>query len=137
MHQVAMFTGITMAVMIGTIAVGPPAQAVTEIDLDARLSHSASFTHAVGFSEYERIGSQRDVEITVNNIPGLAGKRLKVYVNRQWVGTMLVRQAGYAHREWDTEHGKLVPFASAGDPVRVRTPSGRLVVSGFYHADRD
>ena len=123
--------------MIATIAVGPSARAVTEIDLDARLSHRAPFTHATGFSEYERIGSQREVEVTVNHIPGLAGKRLKVYLNRQWVGTMLVRQTGYAHREWDTGHGENVPFASAGDPVRVRTPSGRLVVSGVYHADRD
>lgn len=137
MRQAAMFAGITLAAMIGTIAVGPSAQAVTEIDLDVRLSHSASFTHATGFSEYERIGSQREVDVTVNHISGLAGQRLKVYSNRHWVGTMLVRRTGYAHREWDTDHGQRVPFASAGDPVRVRTPSGRLVVSGVYHADRE
>lgn len=127
---------VTVAAMVGAIGVADAAHADTEIDLDASLRHGSAYTNATGFSEYERSATQRDVGVTVNHAHRLAGKDVKIYVNGTWVGKMHLNATGYAHREWDTEHGQSVPFASAGDPVRVRTTTGTLVVSGFYHPEQ-
>jgi hypothetical protein len=133
MRLIQWFLGLAVASAMGLTLIAPAAQAATEVQLFARLHGSASFSRATGSSEYERTTRQRDVEVTVNNIARLAGKRVTVYVNLKKVGTILVSSTGRAHREWSTEHGQSVPFASAGNPVRVRTASGTLVASGTYH----
>jgi len=112
-------------------AVAPTAQAA-EVDLRARLDGSTAFLRASGFSEYDRNATERDVEVTVRNIARLAGKRVTVYVSGSKVGTIRVRAAGVAHREWDTERGQFVPIASAGDFVKIRTTAGSLVASGKF-----
>jgi hypothetical protein len=75
--------------------------------------------------------------VTVTHIAKLAGKRVTVFVNFKKVGTMRVSSTGRAHREWDTERGQYVPYASAGDPIRVRTASGKLVAKGIYRRETD
>lgn len=137
MSKTTRLVGLTAGALIVGFAVAPAAIAATEVHVDARLHGSSSFSRATGFSEYERAGTQRDVEVTVNHVARLAGKTLKVYVNGNWVGTMPVRSTGFAHREWDTDHGQRVPFAAAGDPVRVRTMGGKLIASGIYLPEHD
>ena len=109
------------------------AVAATEVELAASLSGSHSFPGAHGRSEYDRNGTNRDVEVTVLGITRLAGHRVTVFVAGKKVGTMLVSPAGTAHRDWETQRGQFVPFASAGSTVKVRTASGTLVASGTYH----
>lgn len=116
-----------------------PAGAATaaEVDLVTHLRGSTAYPNATGFSEYERDRYGRDVEVTVRHALSLTGKRLTVIVNHHRVGKMIVREGGYAHRTWDTDQGQTVPFASVGDPVRVRTPNGTLVVRDSYGVDAD
>jgi hypothetical protein len=125
--------------VVGVIAVSTAltcsfatAAQAAEVDLHARLSGSSAFSTATGSSDYERGSGGREVEVTVRNIAGLAGKRVGVFVAGAKVGTMRVRSTGVAHREWDTEHGDAVPFASAGDRVKVKTASGTLIASGTF-----
>jgi hypothetical protein len=138
MHLVRWSAGLaTAAVMSLTLAVPAiPAGAATaraEVDFHAALHGSTAFPNARGHSEYDRSSTKREVEVTVNNLPGrLRGHRVTVYVNRQKVGTMLVNSSGSASREWSTERGQFVPFAGSGSPCRVRTASNTLIVSGTY-----
>lgn len=137
MHLVKLSAGLATATVMGlTLAVpAVSAGAATggDPEFNARLHGSTAFPNARGHSEYERTSSHREVEVTVNNLPGrLHGKRVTVYVNRQKVGTMLVNSSGHASREWDTERGQFVPWAGAGSPCRVRTASNTLIVSGTY-----
>jgi hypothetical protein len=117
-------------------ATGAAAATSSDPEFNARLHGSTAFPNTRGHSEYERTTHQREVEVTVNNAPGrLRGHLVTVFVNRKRVGTMRVNSAGHAEREWNTVRGQFVPFAGSGDPVRVRTASGTLVVSGTYHRE--
>jgi hypothetical protein len=109
-----------------------PAAIAAEVDLRTRLQGSATFTKATGFSEYDRSSHDREIEVTVRNIGGLAGRNVVVFVHGMKVGAVRVSSAGVAHREWDTERGQSVPVASAGDVVSIRTVGGTLVASGKY-----
>jgi hypothetical protein len=131
MRPMRWLMGLVILSAITFTVLAPGAQAA-EIDLRASLHGSTAFTRATGFSEYDRSSTGREVEVTVRNIGGLAGHSVTVYVSGDRVGTMLVSSAGVAHRQWDTERGQFVPFASAGDSVKVRTAGGTLVASGRY-----
>ena len=130
--------GVGVAATVATTAIVPAVGAgadTGEVDLHAALHHSAVYTHATGYSEYERSTAKRDVKITVT-APGLAGKWVTVYVNYKRAGTMRLSSTGYGHREWSTEHGQYVPLAYAGDPVRVRKYTNSvLVASGWYQRE--
>lgn len=136
MRPVPLISALLAAGALGVGGLAPTANAATEVDLHAVLSHGDAFPNATGHSEYDRSGTaNRDVEVTVRHIVRLAGTRLVVVVNNKRVGTMRVNSSGAAHREWDTERGQYVPYAAAGDPVRVRVLDGPLVATGRYHRD--
>jgi hypothetical protein len=141
MHPLRWPLGLAAAVTALTLvlpATGAAAATRTDPEFFARLHGSTHFPNARGHSEYERTSTHREVEVTVNNLPGrLRGHRVTVYVNRKRVGTMRVNSGGHAEREWNTERGQFVPWAGSGSPVRVRTASNRLIVSGTYHREAD
>jgi hypothetical protein len=128
---------VAVSATMAVTGLAPAAQASTELDFHAGLNHSRAYPYAHGSSDYERHGTAREVEVTVHHLGRLAGKRVTVYVNYKRVGTMLVNRYGNAHREWKTAWGQYVPYATAGSPIRVRTASGTLVVSGWYHREYD
>ncbi len=120
----------------GTMGVAP-ASASHELDLFTRLHHSSSFPNANGVAEYERGSTGRELEVTVNNINRLADRYVFVYVAGTKVGRIHVANSGWAHREWDTNHGDAIPRASKGDWVKIRTHSGTLVAKGSFGLDTD
>lgn len=126
---------LSSAAFAAVVIPGPAAAA--EIDLAARLHGSSSYSAAYGHSEYESDSNGREVEVTVNHISSLSGKRVTVLVGGHKVGTILVSSTGRAHREWDTDNGQSVPVASVGTTVKVRTANGTLVVSGKYHVEAE
>jgi hypothetical protein len=137
MHLIKWSAALATAAVTGITLVVPAAAAGaatgSDPEFNARLHGSSAFPNARGHSEYERTSTHREVEVTVNNLPGrLRGHRVTVYVNLKKVGTMLVNSSGHASREWNTERGQFVPWAGAGSPCRVRTASGTLIVSGRY-----
>jgi hypothetical protein len=108
------------------------AQAAT-VELHATLRGSASYPNPHGWAEFERNSStDRELEVTGVHLNRLAGKYIVVFANGHKVGRIHVSSAGYAHREWETDHGQYVPRLSAGDPIRVRTTSGVLVMRGHF-----
>lgn len=123
-----------VAVLAAGMAV--PALAATETDYFTFLTPTKQYPKAGGDSVYERDG-HREVEVTVTGVSALKGHRVTVFVNGHRVGTMAVSERGRAHREWDTEHDQAVPGAGAGSPVRVRTATGALIVSGRYAREAD
>ena len=136
MRLLRWYVGIIAAVVMALAVAVPAAQAV-EIDLHARLAGTAAFPRALGSSEYERGGGGREVEITVNRIAKLAGKRVTFFVAGSKIGTALVSSTGRVHIERETAHGQFVPVASAGSGVSARTASGTIIAKGVYHRDFD
>ena len=124
---------VAAALFAFTFAVTAPVAQAAEVDLFTHMAGGAQFSNAHGYSEYDRSSEGREVEVRVTHLGKLAGERVKVIVNGHKVGRILVSSVGVAHREWDTEHGQNVPFASAGDRVKVKTLSDTLVAKGIYH----
>lgn len=109
-----------------------PAQAA-EIDLAARMHATAGYPNARGHAEYENDHEGREFEITLAGIKALAGHRVTVRVHGDFVGKMTVNRYGRAHL--DRHSG--VPRMAAGNVIRVRTGSGKLVSYGTLHRDWD
>ena len=118
-------------------AVTAPVAQAAEVDLFTHMAGSTHFPKAHGFSEYDRSNSGREVEVRVTHLKSVAGERVKVIINGHKVGRIVVSSVGVAHRGWDTEHGQKVPFALAGDKIKVRTLGGTLVAKGTYHREVD
>jgi hypothetical protein len=131
-----MTASLGVAALAGGCVVGllpaTTAQAAT-VDLHATLRGSATYPNAHGWAEFERDSStDRELEVTGVHLKKLAGKYVVVFANGHKVGKILVSAVGYAHREWETTRGEYVPRLSAGDPLRVRTTSGVLVLRGHF-----
>ncbi len=108
-----------------------PAQAA-QVDLAAHMRGSAAFPGAHGKAEYEAEHGARHFEIEMH-IARLHNRVVTVRVHGALVGRMHVSSGGYAHL--DLHSG--VPTMAAGNGVRVRTHSGRLVSRGTLHRDAD
>jgi hypothetical protein len=137
MRMFRWFVGL-VAVGVVSVAVVMPASAarIHHIDLHATLHPGAAFvgTGVGGFSDYDRGGGQREVKVTVTGIPAsLVGKRVAFFVAGAKIGTRLVPMSGTTTIERQTIHGQFVPFASAGNFVRVRTLGGEQLALGKYH----
>jgi hypothetical protein len=119
--------------LVLALAVMVPVALAVEVDLRAHLHGSTAFPNAVGSSEYDRGGGERDVHVFVSRIGPLAGTRVTFFVAGQRIGTARVTSAGTARIERESDEGQFVPFASAGDRVSVkRTSNGVLVARGTY-----
>jgi hypothetical protein len=127
-----------MGIGLVSLAVVVPASvaSVHHIDLQATLHGGLAFPDVSGSSTYDRGGGQREVTVTVtglNGTPSLVGKRVVFFVAGKKIGTRLVGNSGTVTIERQTIHGQFVPYASAGNWVRVRTLGGELVALGKYH----
>lgn len=126
--------GILAAALAATsvAALVPAASAHQDTELVARLRGSDHYPSARGFSEYEGGEGERSIEVTVR-ARAAAGRKVVLLVDGRRVGRMHLNGSGFAHREWETEHGQAVPVVNAGDPVRVRVAATRtLLVRGRY-----
>lgn len=129
---------LSVGLVAGVVMLSGTANAAP-VDLRAHLSGARAYPAATGWSEYDRDHGQREVEVTLTHLRALAGSRVTVFVGGQGVGLVRVSPTGRAHREWDTEHGAVVPAAAIGTRVAVRTAAGVLVAAGRYvvHHDHD
>ena len=105
------------------------APAYMGMDLQAVLRGSGPYRHATGRVSYEA-GGHREMHVQLAGLGRLAGHRLAVYVHGARAGTIVVNRTG--HAVLDMHRG--VPLCRAGQPVRVLTPSGALVLSGAFTA---
>lgn len=100
-----------------------------EVHLGAPMIHTTAYPHARGGARYEADHGSREFEIHIRGVRALHGKLLTVRVHGTFVGRMRVGTYGRAHLHRHTG----MPRMAAGDTVRVRTSSGRLVTYGTFH----
>ena len=133
---------LAAAVAAGVATAAVPAQAVTAaparavavaapahmgMELQAVLRGTGAWRHASGRVSYEA-GAHREMHMQLAGLGRLAGHRLVVYVHGARAGTIVVSRSG--HAVLNMHRG--VPLCRAGQPVRVRTLSGTLIVSGTF-----
>ena len=121
-------TGL-LAALIGAATVAPAVQAKggkdgTRIVLRA----SKAFPGASGKAKFQTAG-QRELEIEVEHVRRLAGKRVNFFVGSTKVGSKRVGALGAAQIE---RRGAGFPAVRAGTSIKVKTARGVTVVSGRF-----
>jgi hypothetical protein len=96
------------------------------------LHGSISFPNATGKAVSKVNGSERELEIDVQHIKALAGKRVVVNVNGRLLASPRVSSLGHLSVNRNTEAGQRVPKIVKGSTVRVRTLGGTLIISGTF-----
>lgn len=96
------------------------------------LKPSVSFPNASGKAVYKVNGSERELEVDVQGIRALAGKRVNVNVNGHLFATPRVNSLGHFTVTHSTSAGQSVPTITSGSTVRVRTLGGTLVAGGTF-----
>jgi hypothetical protein len=92
------------------------------------LKPSAAFPGASGKAKFQNQG-RRELEIEVEHVRRLAGKRVNFFVNRTKIGSARVNGLGAAQIN---RRGASFPAINAGTRVKVKTASGKLIVSGQF-----
>lgn len=92
------------------------------------LHGSVSFPSATGKAVYKVKEGERELQIEVEHIRVLAGKKVNVFVNGNLLATPKVSSLGQIHVERRTN----VPVISNGSTVRVRTLGGTMIASGTF-----
>ena len=113
------------AVAASVLVPAAPAQAV-DVHLHAPMRATSAYPNAHGGARYEAHPGWREFELHLRGIHSLAGKRVIVSAHGSFVGKMKVTSYGTAHL-WRHNSG---PKMHAGDVIRVRTKSGKLVSRG-------
>ncbi|MDX6534290.1 MAG: hypothetical protein QOF68_2034 [Gaiellales bacterium] len=123
---------IMLIAVIAAVAVAAPVAmakgTVTLIPLQA----GDAYPSATGKAKYKKDGSNRELEVEVQHIRSLAGKRVNVFVNGNKIGSPLVNRFGNANLNRDTQLGQAVPNIVDGSTVRVKTLGGTLIASGTF-----
>ena len=91
-----------------------------------------AFAAAKGSAKFKAKPGERELQVEVEHIRRLAGRRVVVVVGGAKLGTAKVSALGAARLSRNSELGQRVPQVSAGTVVRVRTGAGATVVKGSF-----
>lgn len=118
-------TGL-LAALIGAATLAPAVQAKggTRIVLKA----SKAYPGASGKAKFQAAG-QRELEIEVEHVRRLAGKRVNFFVGSTRVGSARINGLGAAQI---TRRGSSFPTVHSGTVIKVKTARGATVVSGRF-----
>ena len=92
------------------------------------LKASSAFPGAKGKAKFQTQG-QRELEIEVEHVRRLAGKRVNFFVGSRKVGSAKVNRFGAAQI---TRRGAAAPAVGAGTAIKVKTAGGVKIVSGRF-----
>ncbi len=127
MKRTVIFTASLLA--LAALAVAAPAvQAKGEPGTRIALKSSGAFPGASGKAKFQNEG-QRELEIEVEHVRRLAGKRVSFFVNSRKVGSARVNGLGAAQVD---RRGASFPAINAGTLVKVKTAAGKRIVSGRF-----
>ena len=114
---------------LAALAVAAPAvQAKGGPGTRIALKSSGAFPGASGKAKFQNEG-QRELEIEVEHVRRLAGRRVNFFVNSTKVGSARVNGLGAAQIN---RRGASFPAINAGTRIKVKTAAGRLIVSGSF-----
>ena len=92
------------------------------------LKASSAFPGAKGKAKFQ-VEGQRELEIEIEHVRRLAGKRVNFFVNAKRVGSKRVSALGAAQLD---RRGSTFPAIKSGTRISVKTASGTLISSGRF-----
>lgn len=123
-------SGSFLAVVVALAVAVPTALAADRTRI--ALKPSAAFPAATGKATFKARGGERELQIEVEHIRRLAGKRVVFFVGGSKLGTAKVNALGAARIARNSDRGQRVPAVRKGTKVKVRTAAGALIVSGSF-----
>jgi hypothetical protein len=96
------------------------------------LKAAKAFPAAKGSAKFRSRPDERELEVEVEHIRRLAGKRVAFFVAGKKLGTAKVNAFGAARIDRNSERGQRVPSVRAGTNVAVRTLAGVKIVFGSF-----
>jgi hypothetical protein len=93
------------------------------------LKPAKAFPAAKGSAKFKATAEERQLEVEVEHVRRLAGKRVTFFVAGSKVGTAKVGALGAAQIE---RRNSAVPAVRAGTAVSVKTAGGVLIVRGSF-----
>ena len=93
------------------------------------LRPAKAFPAAKGSAKFKATAEERQLEVEVEHLRPLAGKRVTFFVGGQKVGSAKIGALGAAHLE---RRNSAVPAVKAGTAVSVKTAGGALIVRGSF-----
>jgi hypothetical protein len=96
------------------------------------LKSAKPFPAAKGAAKFKATAEERELQVEVEHVRRLAGKRVVFIVGGKKIATKKVNRFGAAEINRNSERGEFVPAVRAGTSVRVKTPAGVLIVKGSF-----
>lgn len=93
------------------------------------LKASTAFPAAKGSAKFKAKAEERQLEVEVEHLRRLAGKRVAFFVGGTKLGTARINGLGAAQIE---RRNSAVPAVHAGTAVSVKTAGGTLIVRGSF-----
>ena len=93
------------------------------------LKSAKAFPAAKGSTKFKATAEERQLEVEVEHVRRLAGKRVTFFVGGSKVGTAKVGALGAAQIE---RRNSAVPAVRSGTAVSVKTAGGVLIVRGSF-----
>jgi hypothetical protein len=109
-----------------------PLATAAAVDWQIALKGSARYPKAGGSAQYQSQPGQRELQIEVDHVRSLAGKRVVFSSAGMKLGSATVSARGQADITRNSELGRKVPLIAHGAVVRVRTSGGTLIVAGRF-----
>jgi hypothetical protein len=98
------------------------------------LKPAKAFPAAKGSAKFKSTAEERELQVEVEHVRRLAGKRVVFVVGGKKLATKKVNRFGAAEINRNSERGQFVPAVSKGTAVKVRTAAGVLIVRGSFQA---
>jgi len=96
------------------------------------LKPAKAFPAAKGSAKFKATAEERELQVEVEHVRRLAGKRVVFIVSGKKIATKKVNRFGAAEINRNSERGQFVPAVRAGTSVRVKTAVGVLIVKGSF-----
>jgi hypothetical protein len=96
------------------------------------LKAAKAFPAAKGNAKFKSTAQERELQIEVEHIRRLAGKRVVFVVGGKKIGTKKVNRFGAAQIDRNSQLGQFVPAVAKGTSVSVKTAGGVLIVKGSF-----
>ena len=90
-----------------------------------------SYPGARGTAQYQSLPNERELDVEVDHLGALAGKRVVLYVGGSKIGTAQVSSRGVVELTRNTETGRSVSQVRTGTPVALATDKAVILVGSF------
>ena len=96
------------------------------------LKSAKAFPAAKGSATFKATAEERELQVEVEHLRRLAGKRVVFIVGGKKIATKTINRFGAAEISRNSQRGQFVPSVGAGTGVQVKTAGGVLIVKGSF-----